>query len=209
MTPEDLEPIDHEEVTLDELVPDALSIDRGRAALLIIDVQERLSAAMPADVAAKAVRNIGVLIEMARRFSMPVVVSQQYPKGLGPTVAAIESILGELPALHRFDKIEFGCAAAPAFVEVREALGNDRQWIVTGMETHVCVYQTVRQLVAAGDRVHVMRDAVVSRTKENWKVGLGLMAHAGAVISSTETVLFDVLERAGSDHFKELSKLIK
>lgn len=206
MTPDDME---HEELTVDEVLPDELGVDRGRAGLLIIDVQERLSTAMPAEVLAAAVRNIGVLIEMARCFSMPVVVSQQYPKGLGPTVASIDVALGQLPALYRFDKIEFGCAAAPGFAEVREALGNDRQWIVAGMETHVCVYQTVRQLVAAGDRVHVMRDAVLSRSKDNWKVGLGLMARVGAVISSTETVLFDVLERAGSDHFKELSKLIK
>src|SRR5207237_4029730 len=125
-------------------------------------------------------------------------VSQQYPKGLGPTLPAIEEALAGAPKLHRFDKLEFSAAACPAFAALSPTLARD-QWIVCGMEAHVCVYQTARGLVARGHDVHVVLDAICSRTEGNWKVARGLIARTGAIATSTETVVFDLLERAGSD----------
>lgn len=196
-----------------ELASD-LAIDRRRAALLIIDIQEKLAAAMPEAARGPCERNVCVLIEMARRFDMPVVVSRQYPRGLGPTAASIEAALADMDHVFRLDKVEFSACEADDFAAVRDAVGeamggDPAQWIVTGMETHVCVYQTVRQLVAAGDTVHVPRDAVLSRTKANWQVGMELIARAGGILTSTEVVVFDALGRAGTEDFKALSKLIK
>jgi nicotinamidase-related amidase len=187
-----------------------LALARDRAALMIIDYQERLSAAISDEIDSQARRNVCILIELARRFGVPVVVTQQYPQGLGPTVPDIEAALSGLDQVHRFDKIEFSACGAAGFAGVREALGETRdQWIVTGMEAHVCVFQTVRALVEAGDAVHVVRDAVASRSKANWRVGVGLMERAGGVITSTETVVFDVLGRAGGEDFKAMSRLIR
>ena len=171
----------------------------ARAALLVIDVQERLLPAMPAEVGAQLVKNVKILVEAAKRFDLPVVVSQQYPKGLGATVPELAAVLPD--QAKRFDKVEFSAASDA------ELAGRD-QWIVAGMETHVCVYQTVRDLVGKG-AVHVVADAVASRTKQNWRAGLDLMERVGAIVTTTEVCVFDLIERAGSDNFKALSKVIK
>ena len=184
------------------------ALSRSRAALLVVDIQERLAAAIPDDVLAQTVRNTAVLIETARRMWMPIVVSQQYPKGLGPTVGAIEDALRDAPTLHRFDKLVFSAADADPFGALAPKLGRD-QWIVTGMEAHVCVYQTARGLVARGYEVHVAADAICSRTAGNWKIGKKLMAEAGALVSSTEVCVFDLLGTAADVEFKPLSRLIK
>jgi nicotinamidase-related amidase len=183
-------------------------LSRSRAALLVIDIQDRLAPAMPAEVLAQVVKNTQLLIQAARTLALPIVVSQQYPKGLGTTLPAIEEAVAGAPTLHRFDKAEFSAEAAPAFAALAPVLGRD-QWIVCGMEAHVCVYQTLRGLIARGYQAHVAADAVASRTKANWKIGIGLAERCGAVVSSTEVCVFDLLERAGSDEFKVLSKAIK
>jgi nicotinamidase-related amidase len=191
------------------MAPEDLRIDRERAALLLVDFQERLAAVMaPGDVAA-AVRNIVLLFELARQLRIPVVVSEQYPKGLGPTVAALkEALLQPGLAIERIEKIEFSCTDSPAFLEVHRKLNRD-QWIVVGMEAHVCVYQTARGLVGMGARVHVPADAVVSRAPTNVRIGLDLCGRAGAIVTATETVVFDALKRAGTDEFRALSRLLK
>lgn len=181
---------------------------RDRAALLVVDIQDRLAAAMPEDVRASVVRNTSVLVEAAKRFGLPIVVSQQYPKGLGATVSGLEDGLRDAPNVHRFDKTIFSAAATPELAALAPTLKRD-QWLVTGMEAHVCVYQTARGLVDRGYQVHVMADAVSSRTEENWQIGLKLCERAGAIVSSTEVAVFDLLARAGTDDFKALSKLIK
>ncbi|MBP6839783.1 MAG: isochorismatase family protein [Kofleriaceae bacterium] len=188
-----------------------------RAVVLVIDVQERLCAAMPPAVADAVIRNTSTLVATAARFDLPVIVSQQYPRGLGPTVAALEDVLATLPTpARRLDKLEFSVGREPAFstwaTELARA-GRD-QWLVTGMETHVCVLQSVRDLLAAqpGGRpaeVGLVVDAACSRSKGNWRVGLALAERAGASLSSTETALFELLGRAGTDDFKALSKLIR
>ena len=187
------------------------ALSRRRAALLVVDIQDRLLAAMPEAALAEVMRNTQILITAAAQLGLPIVVSQQYPRGLGATARAIEDALATAPTVHRFDKLEFSAAAAPAFARLvapGSGLARD-QWIVCGMESHVCVYQTARDLVARGWDVHVCADAVCSRTAANRELGLGLMARAGAIVTSTEASVFDLLGRAGSDEFRALSRVIK
>jgi nicotinamidase-related amidase len=186
-------------------------LSRSRAALLVVDIQDRLLPAMPEDALAQVLRNAALLIQAADRLGLPIVVSQQYPRGLGPTARPIEDAIAAARLVHRFDKLEFSAARAPAFaalVAPGSGLARD-QWIVCGMETHVCVYQSARDLVSRGWDVHVCADAVCSRTAANRELGLGLMARAGAIVTATEACVFDLLERAGSDEFRALSKVIK
>jgi nicotinamidase-related amidase len=186
-----------------------IGVSSHRAALALVDIQERLAAAMPADMRDRVVRNTCVLIEAAKRFALPIVVSQQYPKGLGTTVSSIEEGLRDAKLVHRFDKTEFAVTRTPELgALIAGGLKRD-QWIVTGMEAHVCVYQSLRGLVARGFQAHVVADAVSSRTEENWQIGLNLSERAGGIVTSTEVVVFDLLARAGTDDFKALSKLIK
>ena len=182
------------------------SLSRDRAALLVVDVQERLAAAMSEEMRGQLYRNTTLLLETARLLGLPVVVTQQYPKGLGPTVDVVAKALP--PGTHRLDKLEFSAAANPDLQALVPRLGRD-QWILAGMETHVCVYQTARGMVERGYQVHVAIDAACSRTKQNWRIGQDLIGRAGAVVTSTETVVFDLLGRAGTEEFKALSRLIK
>jgi len=173
----------------------ALALDRANALLLVIDVQERLATAMQPAPLARLKKNAEVLIRAARRLAMPVVATEQYPKGLGPTVSSLR-------------EMEFSCGASRPIA--REILGTGRrQAIVVGMEAHVCVFQTVRDLLRGGFSVFVAQDAVISRTEENRAVGLALCEKAGATLTSTEAVLFDLLGVAGTPEFKELTALIK
>jgi nicotinamidase-related amidase len=184
-----------------------LALSRSRAALLVIDIQDRLVGAMPEEIAGRVIRNTAILIEAAARLGLPVVASQQYPKGLGATVAAIDQALAAAAA-HRFDKTVFSAAQDPAFAALAPRLGRD-QWIVTGMEAHVCVYQTVRDLAARGYAAHVPVDAACSRTKQSWRIGVELIARAGGIPTTTEVCVFDLLGCAGTDEFKALSRLVK
>src|SRR5262249_20371780 len=120
----------------------------------------------------------------------------------------IEDALADAKLVHRFDKLEFSAAASPEFARLAPALGRD-QWILCGMEAHVCVSQSARDLAARGWTVHACADAVCSRTAQNREVGLGLIERAGAIVTSTEVCVFDLLHRAGSDEFRALSKVIK
>ncbi len=187
----------------------SLKIDPDRCALLVVDVQEKLHVAMDEASRLSVERYVPVLIEMARRFSMPVVVSEQYPRGLGPTIGVVDAALADLgDGAHKFEKTDFSVCKTEPFTELYNQLDRD-QWIVTGMESHVCVYQSVRGLVDRGASVHVPADAIASRTPFNKDIGLGLISRCGAVVTSTEVVVFDALQRAGGDDFKALSKLIR
>jgi len=181
-----------------------LALDRADALLMVIDVQEKLSAAMPKAALAELERNAAVLIRAARRLEIPVIATEQYPKGLGPTVASLRELLPQEP----MSKMEFSCGASKPIA--RHVLGSGRkQVVVVGMEAHVCVFQTVRDLVDGGFSVFVAQDAVISRSEANRGVGLRLCEKAGATLTSTETVLFDLLGVAGTPEFKELTALIK
>ncbi len=184
--------------------PRRFSLDRDGAMLLVVDVQERLAQAMPPDALAAVEKNLSVLIKAAVRLGMPVVASEQYVRGLGPTVAPLRALLPAPP----LEKLEFSCGANKALA--REIMKADRhQIIVAGMEAHVCVFQTVRDLVRGDFATFVVQDAVLSRAEANRALGLRLCERSGATVSSTETVLFDLLGIAGTPEFKELAPLIK
>ncbi|MEZ4399825.1 MAG: isochorismatase family protein [Kofleriaceae bacterium] len=186
----------------------AAPLDPSALAVLIVDVQERLAGAMPPDVAAGVERNLITVAAAAERFHLPVVVSEQYPKGLGRTTPSVAGALESVQGVCYFEKIEFAACAAPAWIE---AVGPAprRTWLVAGMETHICVFQTVRGLRAAGHEVIVLADAVASRAERNWANGLELCRDTGAVIANTETVVFDLLGRAGTEDFKAMSRMVK
>jgi len=186
-----------------------MKLSRARAALLVVDLQDRLTGAMPEGIGTRIVANTAILIQAAGKLGMPIIVTRQYPKGLGNTVPAIEDALaGSNATIHRFDKLDFSAAADPAVAALLPKLGRD-QFLVTGIEAHVCVFQTARDLVSRGYETHVVTDAVASRTKANFRIGVDLAARAGAIPTSTEVCVFDLLGRAGSDEFKALSKVIK
>ena len=196
---------DHEE-DHDRRRPDPrrFTLDRHDTIVLVVDVQERLAKAMPPDMLAVAERNLAVLIKAAVRLDLPLIASEQYVKGLGPTLPSLRALLPGAP----FEKLEFSCGASkPLAREIMKS--GRRQIIVAGMETHVCVFQTVRDLVRGDFAVFVPQDAVVSRTAENRAVGLRLCERSGATLTSTEAVLFDLLGAAGTPEFKELAPLIK
>lgn len=174
------------------------------AALVVVDVQEKLCQAMDKDILEKLTGNIGVLLEAARELAIPVLVTEQYTRGLGETLPVLKEKLSETS----MEKMTFSCCGDPAFVDRLRQLTR-KQVIVTGMETHVCVLQTVLELLDKGYSVHIVKDAVMSRKKQNWQVGLDIAAAAGAVITSTEAALFQLLRVAGTEEFKKLSKLVK
>ncbi len=185
-------------------IKDKFFLDRNNAVLVVIDVQEKLCRAMDEKVLAKLTGNVSILQEAATELGIPVLATEQYVKGLGETLPELKGKLCS-PAL---EKMTFSCCGDDNFTAALKKLGR-RQVIVTGMETHVCVLQTVLELVDAGYHVHLVNDAVMSRKKENWQVGANAAAAAGAVITSTEAALFQLLRVAGTDEFKKLSKLVR
>ena len=171
--------------------------------LVLVDIQERLAAVM--NQRQKVVDNCRRLIALCRMKNLPVILNEQYPRGLGPTISEIKEALETYDPL---EKMTFSCCGGDRFSS-RLAAVNRREIILCGMETHVCVLQTCLDLLEEGYAVHAVSDAVCSRTKDNSDTALELMRDAGAVITCTETVLFQLLERAGTDDFKAISKLVK
>ncbi len=179
---------------------------RDRTAVVLVDFQERLYAAVDPERKDQVLRNTLLLLQLAKVFDLPVLAAEQYPKGLGRTVPEVSEAL---PAgVTPFEKVHFSAWRAEGFSERFRATGA-RYALVMGMESHVCVLGTVLDLLAEEVTVHVAADAVISRTRENWQTGLSLMERAGAVITSAETVIFQMLEKAGTDEFKVMSKLLK
>lgn len=185
-------------------IKDTYFLDRNKAVLVVIDVQEKLCRAMDPDVLKALTANATILLEAAKELGLPVIATEQYVKGLGETLDVLKAHLS-VPAL---EKMSFSSCGDVKFVDALTATGRT-QVIITGMETHVCVLQTVLELLDAGLTVHVVRDAVMSRHKKNWKTGLNVMGAAGAVVTSTEAVLFQLLKIAGTEEFKKLSKLVR
>ncbi len=185
-------------------VMDKFFLERDKAVLLVIDVQEKLCKAMDEKVLDKLTGNVTILQEAAREMGFPMLATEQYVKGLGPTLPVLRERL-TAPAL---EKMAFSCCGDNACISAIDGLKR-KQVIVTGMETHVCVLQTVLELLERGHIVHLVNDAVMSRRKENWQMALNMAAAAGAVITSTEAALFQLMRVAGTDEFKKLSKLVR
>lgn len=174
-------------------------LDRQRAALVVVDVQEAFRpAVLDFEQTAAAV---GTLVRGARTLGLPVVVTEQYPKGLGRTVPELAE---PLEGVEPIEKVCFSAAAADGF----DLDGRD-QVLVCGIETHVCVSQTAHDLLDRGVEVHVARDAVTSRTRDNRELGLHKMEGSGAVLTSVETALFELVGAAGTDDFKQVQGLVK
>lgn len=181
---------------------DKFTLTKEETALMVIDIQERLVPVMK--YGEEVINNTNTLISIAKDLEIPILLTEQYPKGLGKTVAELSDNLDNASI---YEKISFtGCTE-----EVTSSLNQlgRKKIIITGMETHVCVFQTVRDLIAHNYQVFVVEDGVCSRKKENYKNGLALMSDMGAVITNTETVFFDLMKEAGTPLFKKLSKLIK
>lgn len=174
-------------------------LDPERTTLVVVDVQEAFRKAIPDfDRVAKAT---ATLIEGASIIGVPIVATEQYPKGLGETVPEVADHLPE--GTEPLEKVCFSAADAEGF----DLAGRD-QALVCGIETHVCVNQTALGLLESGVDVQVAEDAVGSRFDENKRVGLHKMERAGAVLTSVETALFELLGRAGTDEFKRVQRLI-
>lgn len=175
-------------------------IDVATSCLWVVDVQERLVPAI--HEGARVVENTAWLMDIANQLDVPVVVSEQYPKGLGHTV---EELARRAPAGSTVEKMHFSCAASPACRERLESLGRS-QVVLTGIEAHVCVLQTALGLVSQGNEVYVVADAVSSRRREDAALALERMGREGVRIVSREMVAFEWLHMAGTDTFRNISK---
>lgn len=175
-------------------------IDPTDCVLVVIDVQEKLLPVMHEKD--KILDNVVRLVRFAKIIDLPVVVTEQ--ENLGPTLG---DIAGEVPGFDQISKIDFDATRCSEFVERLKKIGR-KAVIIAGIESHVCITQTVLSLLPDYD-VHVVSDAVSSRTRENLDVAFGRMGAGGAVISSTEMVIFELLKRAGTDEFREALRLVK
>ena len=172
--------------------------------LLVIDVQEKLAPAM--SDAAPVIENSARLVTAARHFALPVTISEQYPRGIGPTVETIREAAGN--EARYFEKLAFSCLRDEAIAAHLKAQQR-RQIVVTGIEAHVCVLQSALDLKAAGHEVFVVVDAVASRQEASREIALRRMEQAGVHPVTTEMVIFEWLGRAGTPDFKALLPLIK
>jgi isochorismate hydrolase len=180
---------------------------RGRnSVLVIVDIQSRLTAAMPAKVLARLQRNVSMLLQAAQRLRIPVFASEQNPHGLGPLEPDIARLLPEGSKRHA--KTSFSLAADPGFLEDLEATGR-RQIILGGMEAHVCILQTALELETAGYQAFVVADAVCSRHRENYEPARARRRGAGVTVCDAESVLFEWLRDSRHAEFKPLQALIR
>jgi nicotinamidase-related amidase len=180
-------------------------LEAGQCALIVVDIQEKL---LPPILNKETmVKNSQLLIRLAKVLSIPAMVTTQYSRGLGETVPDIASLL---PDVRAIDKLEFGCFGSDLFRAALKSLpGNRNTVLLCGMEAHICVMQTALGALNDGYIVHIASDAVGSRAEWNWRIGLDRMRAAGAVISSTEMMMYELLRCSGTPQFKEILSLIK
>lgn len=164
-------------------------------------------AALPTESAERVVRNTGMLLEAARLLGVAVLASEQYPKGLGPTVGPLADKLRAM-GVEPSDKLTFDACGDPRIADA-VARHSPRAVVLAGVEAHVCVFQTARELAHRGIDVRIVADAVASRTEDNRVLGVALCGRAGAIAMPAESVAFDWLGRAGTDEFRAISKLVR
>jgi nicotinamidase-related amidase len=177
-------------------------LDRTKAALLVVDIQERLAAAMEPQAFDRMKKRTLAAIAGAKALGLPIVVTEQYPKGLGHTLPEVMSAVG---ASTPVEKVNFSCMVP----DVEKQLEGRTQILLTGMETHVCVFQTARDLSDRGKLPVLLTDAVLSRTDAEKQLGMSLVKESGGLVSSVETALFDLLGKAGTPEFKAVSAAVK
>ena len=179
-------------------------LDTEKAALVVIDVQEKLVPAMDERICSQLIGHINMLVEGFKAMDLPIIATEQYPRGLGNTIQ-------ELTAATEKDcveKVAFSCAGEPNFLSVLEKSGA-KQVVLVGMEAHVCVYQTMIDLLDRGYIVHLVRDAICSRFKSDFQTAIAMAPQMGAVLTTTEMALFQLVGVAGGDEFKLVSKLAR
>lgn len=174
--------------------------------IVVIDVQEKLTGAMPAEARRRVIRNIGTLLQASKLLDIPISLTEQYPKGLGRTESTV--MMDLTPRSEIFEKTGFSCCLAEGFtdnlVDTRK-----RQVVVTGLEAHVCVLQTALELLAQDFEVFVVEDAVLSREAANHANAMARLRQAGVIVTNTESVLFEWMRDAKHPHFKIISSLMK
>jgi nicotinamidase-related amidase len=179
-------------------------LEAEQCALIVIDIQQKLLP--PILQKEQLVRNAQLLIRLAGILQIPTIATTQYAKGLGNTVAEIQSLL----PVEGIDKQAFSCFGSDAFCSTLKRLPGRRNTVLLcGMESHICVTQTALAALREGYLVHVASDAVSSRSEWNWKIGLERMRTAGAVISSTEMIVYELMQGSGTEAFKEILKWLK
>lgn len=181
-----------------------LKADVTLSQFVIIDVQSRLATVMPTDAMQAVLKNCSILAQTARLLNVAMIMTEQYPKGLGHTVPELSALI---PDIHPVEKTTFSCLAESKFT--RQLTRDHSQIILSGMEAHICIVQTALDLIAAGKQVFVVEDAVISRNPANKANALARMRDAGCVITNTESVVFEWLGAAEGDVFKTVSKLIR
>lgn len=185
-------------------IKDKFWLDAQRAALVVVDIQEKLVPAMNSRVSGELVQHVELLLEGFAALELPIIATEQYPKGLG-------HIIPKLVAATRqacVEKTSFSCCGAPDFIEALEKDGT-KQVLLVGMEAHVCVYQTLIDLLDRGYQVHLVKDAICSRFKSDYETAVAAAAAAGAVITTTEMALFQLVGGAKHPGFKMVSQLAR
>jgi len=181
-------------------------LDAANSVFLLIDLQSNLAVAMKKEVYANCENNVNLIVSSCESMKVPVIVTEQYSKGLGNTVEPVKARLKE--QYKPIDKLTFSCCGDSVFQSTFSKL-DKKYVIVAGIESHVCVLQSVVDLIAQGYYVHVISDAVCSRYKIDWKNAMKYMRDAGAVITTTEIAVFQLLQKAGTPEFKAVSPLFK
>ena len=179
--------------------------DSQDSLVVVMDVQQKLTSAMPTEAKENVIEKIKTLLTIANTLSIPIIVTEQYPDGLGPTVPALNEQLTSLVAV--IEKTSFSAFDALGFAELIDQSGR-KQIVLVGMEAHICILQTALALQKAGFRVFVVEDAVISRTKTNQDNGLRRLRNAGVIVTNVESVFFEWLGDASRAEFKVLAKLI-
>jgi nicotinamidase-related amidase len=191
-------PADATDVARQPLVAD-------QCALIVVDIQEKLLP--PIFNKDELVKNSQLLVRVANVLAMPVVVTTQYAQGLGPVVTDIASLVSNFRSI---DKLEFGCFGSNEFRSALKSLpGNRNTVLLCGMESHICVMQTALGALNDGYLVHVASDAIGSRARWNWDIGIDRMRAAGAVISTTEMMIYELLRSSGTPQFKQMLPYLK
>lgn len=180
-------------------------LSKDNCALVVVDIQEKLLP--PIHDRERLLRNAQLLLRLAKTLDLPVVATTQYSSGLGKTVPEIAALL---PKTQPVDKLQFGCFGNQAFcTALKSQPGKRNTLLLCGMETHICVMQTALGALDKGYIVHVASDAVGSRSEWNWKIGLDRMQAAGALISSTEMIIYELLGGSGTPAFKQMLPYLK
>ena len=179
-------------------------LSKEGSVLIIFEMQERL---LPAVHEHKEVlKNVRNMVRSARILGIPIILTEQYPKGLGPTVPELMEVLGE--DVEPVEKLSFSAFGSDEFRSRLKDL-DAKTLMLCGLETHICINQTAHDALQEGYRVHVLKDATSSRTKKNKKAGLKKMQHSGVVITTTEMALYELMEVAKTDEFNDILKVLK